>query len=407
MPKYNGGFIGTDGLDAPDPPTAVTPTAGASEVSVAFTAPTDTGTSAITGFVAQVSTNGTDYSAGSNTGSSSPIVVSSLTNDTAYTAKVWAINAYGTSAPSDASSSFTPTLPLRALIIGGIGGSDAPQNIVDFVEFSSLGNATDFGDLSTNRYGAGCTGSSTRTLAAGGRNALGNGNEQASIDYFSIASAGNASDFGDLTNDRYFMAATASSTRAVFIGGEESGTPQNTMDYVTIANTGNATDFGDVSVRSSQGSGCGSSTRGLHGGGKNLSNTTVDVVEYITIANTGNSTDFGDLSSARRYVGACSNSTRALFAGGDQTVGGDTDTIDYFTIASTGNSTDFGNLVANRNGLAGAASSTVGCFFGGVSAYSNVMQKVTIGSTGNASDFGDLTFARGYLGAASNAHGGL
>ena len=53
MANRNGGFIGTDGLDAPDPPTAVTPTVGVGTVSIAFTAPTDTGTSAITGFVAQ------------------------------------------------------------------------------------------------------------------------------------------------------------------------------------------------------------------------------------------------------------------------------------------------------------------------------------------------------------------
>ena len=57
MPRYNGGFIGTDGLDAPDPPTAVTPTAGDTTVSVAFTAPSDVGDDAITGFVVQ-SNNG-------------------------------------------------------------------------------------------------------------------------------------------------------------------------------------------------------------------------------------------------------------------------------------------------------------------------------------------------------------
>ena len=404
MPRYNGGFIGTDGLDAPDPPTAVTPTAGASEVSVAFTAPTDTGTSTITGYVVQVSTNDTAYNAGSATGSSSPITVSSLTNDTAYTAKVWAINAYGTSAPSVASSSFTPTLPQRALIMGGIGGADAIQNVVDFVEFSSLGNASDFGDLSANRRGGPGSGSTTRTLCSGGSSALGDGNELASIDYFSIASAGNASDFGDLTDDRYSSAACSSATRSVVIGGEDSGNHINVMDYVTIASTGDATDFGDTSVRASQGAGCGSSTRGLHGGGKNLSNSDTDVVEYITIASAGNSTDFGDLESAKRYVAACSNSTRALFGGGDA---GDQDRIDYFTISSTGNATNFGNLTRNKNSLMGAASSTIGLFLGGTSAYTNEMEKVTIGSTGNASDFGDLTLARGFGGAASNAHGGL
>ena len=70
MAKRNGGFIGTDGLDAPDPPTAVTPTAGDTQVSVAFTAPTDTGTSAITGFVATASM----MVIWRLTGSSSPIV---------------------------------------------------------------------------------------------------------------------------------------------------------------------------------------------------------------------------------------------------------------------------------------------------------------------------------------------
>ena len=57
MPRYNGGFIGTDGLDAPDPPTNVTPTAGNAQVSVAFT-DAGGGTSDTTSFVVQVSTDG-------------------------------------------------------------------------------------------------------------------------------------------------------------------------------------------------------------------------------------------------------------------------------------------------------------------------------------------------------------
>ena len=166
MANRNGGVIGTDGLDAPDPPTAVTPTAGDAQVSVAFTAPTDTGTSAITGFVAQVSTDGTDYSAGSNTGTSSPIVVSSLTNDTAATAKVWAINAYGTSAPSKARS-FTPAAG-RAVFAGGdVSGQ---RNDIRYFSLASTGNTTDFGDLTGVRSHIQDSGaSSTRGIFAGGR----------------------------------------------------------------------------------------------------------------------------------------------------------------------------------------------------------------------------------------------
>jgi len=52
MARRNGGFVGQDGLDAPDTPTGVSASGGNAEISVAFTAPTDTGTSAITSFVA-------------------------------------------------------------------------------------------------------------------------------------------------------------------------------------------------------------------------------------------------------------------------------------------------------------------------------------------------------------------
>ena len=144
MPRYNGGFIGTDGPDAPDAPTIDSVTAGDAQVSVAFT-DAGGGTSDTTSFVVQVASSGDNYSAGSNTGSSSPIVVSSLSNGTSYTAKVWAINAYGTSAPSDASSSATPFSSLGIVA----GGDDlyGATNIIEYFTITSTGNAADFGDL--------------------------------------------------------------------------------------------------------------------------------------------------------------------------------------------------------------------------------------------------------------------
>ena len=169
MANKNGGFIGTDGLDAPDPPTAITPTVGVGTVSIAFTAPTDAGTSAITGFVAQVSTDGTDYSTGSNTGTSSPIVVSDLSS-AASTAKVWAINAYGTSAPSVASDSFTPAAA-RGIFAGGDAGPGGMRDDIRYFTLASTGNTTDFGNLSAVRQRFGNSGaSSTRGIFSGGKN---------------------------------------------------------------------------------------------------------------------------------------------------------------------------------------------------------------------------------------------
>ena len=148
MARGRGGFIGQDGLNAPDSPTSVSATAGDAQADVSFTAPTDVGGSAITGYRAQSNTG-----IGAS-GTSSPITVTGLSNGTSYTFNVWAINAFGYSAPSDASGSVTPAVLQRALFGGGTTGSVV--NTIDYIEIATTGNASDFGDLSFGRriYGA-------------------------------------------------------------------------------------------------------------------------------------------------------------------------------------------------------------------------------------------------------------
>ena len=109
------------------------------------------------------------------------------------------------------------------------------------------------------------------------------------------------------------------------------------MDYVTIASTGNATDFGDSTlVRRGQG-GCSSATRGLTAGGFTGSVNT-NSIDYVTIANTGDATDFGDLiTHAGLNVRAASSPTVGVFVDS-------TNAIVSVTIASTGNAQDFGDL---------------------------------------------------------------
>ena len=62
------------------------------------------------------------------------------------------------------------------------------------------------------------------------------------------------------------------------------------ISYVTIASTGNATDFGDLGASKQFCSGTSNSTRGVIQLGESFSNT----LEYITIASTGNSSVFGN-----------------------------------------------------------------------------------------------------------------
>ena len=67
------------------------------------------------------------------------------------------------------------------------------------------------------------------------------------IDFVTIASTGNAQDFGDLTEARGGCGSLASSLRAIWAGGETPA-PKAEIDVVTISTTGNATDFGDISA---------------------------------------------------------------------------------------------------------------------------------------------------------------
>jgi hypothetical protein len=136
------------------------------------------------------------------------------------------------------------------------------------------------------------------------------------------------------------LGAAASPTRGLFNGGRTSDSNGNaTIDYITIASTGNAIDFGDMNNTVYQASGCSNSTRALFPGGTATpSFSSLNVIDFVTIATTGNATDFGDLTSARASIASTASATRALF-------GGPGNVIDFVTIASAGNATDFGDLL--------------------------------------------------------------
>ena len=81
---------------------------------------------------------------------------------------------------------------------------------------------------------------------------------------------------------------------------------RNTIDYVTMASTGNAQDFGDLSYTPNGAMGCSSLTRGIFAGGKNSSGS-FNTIEYVTIATTGNAQDFGDMRGTYAFGSALSD----------------------------------------------------------------------------------------------------
>ena len=116
------------------------------------------------------------------------------------------------------------------------------RTTTEFLTMSTTGNSTDFGTI-TSTTGSASGDSSTRGIFAGSANSN-------IIEFITTATLGNAIDFGDLTVARTNSAGTSSPTRMVMIGGATGPsypyTLNNTIDFVTIATTGNAVDFGDT-----------------------------------------------------------------------------------------------------------------------------------------------------------------
>jgi hypothetical protein len=291
----------------------------------------------------------------------------------------------------------------RGVFVGG-RQEFSPQLYVDTIEYiniSSTGNAIDFGNLSAVKGdGASCS-SSTRGLFAGSNSGTN------TIEFFTISSTGDAQDFGDLTSGtNNQLGALAGATRGIFMGGRV-GSPAvrtNIIDYVTIASLGDAKDFGDLTNPTNLLTGCASPTRGVIMGGQNPGST--NTIEFITLSTLGNAQDFGDLTAAKFSSGGCSNPTRGLYGGSNPI----TNVIEFVTIATLGNAQNFGDLTNSVSLAAACSSPTRGVWGGGYSSpvvEVDVIQYVNISTEGDAVDFGNLSNVR-YLGSAcSNAHGGL
>ena len=114
--------------------------------------------------------------------------------------------------------------------------------------------------------------------------------------------------------------ACASSTRG-FRGGGATPVNTNEIDYFTIASTGNAFSFGNLTTTLYQGAGLSNDTRGIFYATAGTPDG-VHYVEYINLSSKGqNAVKFGDITvyppkKPRQNMGACASPTRGIFAGG-------------------------------------------------------------------------------------------
>ena len=146
-----------------------------------------------------------------------------------------------------------------------VGADNTSYNdTIQFINIDSTGDATDFGDTTGTARGYGSSFSSrTRGIFAGGQNS---GVNQNVLDFVTIASTGNAQDFGDITDVLVrYPSGLGNQTRGMIVGGYISPADANTnvMEFITIASTGNAADFGDLLSAARQLSGISDSHGGL------------------------------------------------------------------------------------------------------------------------------------------------
>ena len=234
----------------------------------------------------------------------------------------------------------------RGLFGGGITPGGSRVDNMESITIPSQGSGISFGDLTQGiGHGAACS-SSTRGIFAGGyQPALNN-----TIQFVQIQTAGDGLDFGDLSLATGYGGAGSSATRAVFCGGSYNAPNDLASDrteFVTIASKGNGTDFGGMTNGRFRPTSCGANSLVFTFGSNAGNSGQIKGIDRTDTNSLGRSINFGDLAYDLAMGFAAGNNTRVVVGAGQ---GGGTspafqqNNIQFITIASSGNSVDFGEV---------------------------------------------------------------
>jgi len=270
-------------------------------------------------------------------------------------------------------------------------------NIIEKFSFTTDGNATDVGDMTTTQsYPSGHHSATAGYLA---------GMTTGALDKMLFASEGNATDVADIAN-----AVDANANHSTSTHGWMAGSYNNQTTMImkfTFATDSDAVDSGKDLV-TGRGYAAPSQDGELHGyvasgasvGGGNAAKQDIDRYSF---ANSSNSTDVGTLTNT--YPSGSSGCGYSSLTHGYHHASGsngfESNQIDKYAFASSSNSTDVGDATLARRSGSGHASLTHGFMAGGyagagptASNYKDIIEKISFASDGNATDVGDLTAGR-------------
>lgn len=182
------------------------------------------------------------------------------------------------------------------------------------------------------------------------------------INKISFSSDGNGTNIGDLTttNANYpgkgEAAGISSTTDGYVVGGSNPAIPEfSSIDKFPFAADGNATNIGDLPRGVRNHAGHNSSTHGYTAGGTNPSIPVgmSNVIEKFAFASdTTTAGDVGDLTAGRYGPAGTSSTSSGYTAGGHYPAPSVGFIIDKFPFAADGNATDVGDLTVARSKFA-------------------------------------------------------
>lgn len=306
----------------------------------------------------------------------------------------------------------------RGLIAGGYTAGNQKSNTIDYINISTPGNATDFGDLTVARYSGATMSNATRAVFGGGIVV----NNSDVLDYVTVATPGNAIDFGDMSATWAYIASEGDGTYGVMASGYRfSGQSlYNDIEYITIDTPSNSTSFGNLSGNQT-GRAMGTNgtigviTTGNDGSGSAYSNSMLT----ITMATPGNAVvSSGTLLDSWTYVQNLPGDNTYLLVGAGRRSNGEdangwTNMVEKFATATQTGATDHGDLT-NSGGMSAASSDGTYAFWAGregsntPSGQSNgryhTIEQMSIATGGNSTDFGTISeYIEAGFGSSGNA----
>ena len=272
----------------PGSPTGVVAIPGNGQTSIAFTAPISTGGAPIISYTVTSSPGG--FTA---TGATSPIVVTGLTNETAYTFTVVATNSVGNSVASAASTSVTPSSIARAIFTSGSGIWIAPTGVIS-VDYLVVGGGGGGGGGGGTGAGGGGGGGSVKT----GTISVTPGNS-----YNYTVGAGGTGGVGTATIVQNGTSGGASSFSTITANGGGVGFRNGEKNETNAYGRGGAAQSGDSPTTGGSGGnvrdGGGNPDEGAGGGGGGAGGAGSDSISNATDNNRGGNGGSGIISNIR------------------------------------------------------------------------------------------------------------